>query len=234
MRKKKAEGRRQNTERKTGACRRSCFISAFCFLLSVFIWAFSAAAQTNSATPAPEPGTNAVTQKNIPAPRPPTDIFSDHGRFNLRSNVFVYDGNVRIDDSQMELTCDLLTVEAPKLPPSEKYNRATADGNVIIDFIDDKGETNHATSERAVYTYSITNFVTNAFVVLTGNPVVTNTQGAFAGDPIVWDRIKDEVTSPHLLRMTIQQNQTNAPDFFGGMSQSKTNAPKPKSKEVPR
>lgn len=140
-------------------------------------------AQTNTAS---STATNSarVPRTNAPTEIRPTEIQSLSSVFFLRSNVFVYRGDVRVDNPQMKLTCDLLTIEAPKLAPPGKFNRATAETNVVIDWVDDKG-TNHATSDKAVYTYVITNVVqageaphldTNAPVVLTGNPVVTNSE----------------------------------------------------------
>lgn len=204
------------------------YLSLACLFLGA---ALVLRAQTNSASStvtnsAPVPRTNAPTEVR------PTEIQSLSGQFFLRSNIYVYRGDVHVDDPRMKLTCDLLTIEAPKLPPPAKFNRATAETNVVIDWVDDKG-TNHATSDKAVYTYVITNPVpageaphleTNAVVVLTGNPVVTNSQGVFKGDPINWDRINDVITSPNLVNMTINSTQTNNSDLF------ETPAPKPRGK----
>jgi hypothetical protein len=94
--------------------------------------------------------------------------------------------------------------------------------NVVIDWVDDRG-TNHATADKAVYTYVITNlsetpdikrFETNAMVVLTGNPIVSGAQGTFRGDPIYWDRINGTITSPNMLRMTVNPTETNTTSMF--------------------
>jgi lipopolysaccharide export system protein LptA len=150
----------------------------------------------------------------------PTLIQSDAGQFFLKSNVFVYRGNVRVDNPRMKLTCALLTVEAPKVDTG-KFNRATAETNVVIDWMDDKGP-NHATSDKAVYTYTLTNtsttpeehWETNNFVVLTGNPVVTNVDGTYRADPIVWDRINDVITSTNFLKMQVNPSETNTSSKF--------------------
>ena len=172
---------------------------------------FALSAQTNS--PSSETAA-APLVSNV------TKIQSESGEFLMKSNVYIYRGDVHIDNPQMKLTCELLTVEAPKLQEG-KYNRATAETNVVIDWVDEKGP-NHATSDKAVYTYILTNLAkapeelweTNAFVVLTGNPVVTNVSGSFQGDPIKWDRIKDTITSPNMLKMTIKQGETNTSGLF--------------------
>ena len=170
----------------------------------------------------PEIKTNAPTEVR------PTDIQSSSGEFFMKSNIFVYHGNVHVDNPQMKLTCELLTIEAPKLTNGNRFNRATAVTNVVIDWVDENG-TNHATSDKAVYTYTITNlaetlnagsFVTNALVVLSGNPIVTGPSGSFQGDPVYWDRIKDTITSPNMTRTTVIQKGTNNSSLF------ETTAPK--------
>lgn len=155
-----------------------------------------------------------------------TEIQSRSGQFFLKSNVFVYRGDVHVDNPQMKLTCERLTIEAPKVD-NGKFNRATAETNVVINWWDDKG-LNHATADNAVYTYSLTNVATppaerwetNAIVVLIGNPVITNSQGTFKADPLVWDRINDVITSTNFLDMKINQGQTNSTSLF------ETGAPK--------
>jgi len=195
--------------------------------------AFMMNAQTNSSPPGAEtltpPASVAAEHTTNSAPvRPPSEvsIVSDNGGvFNFKSNVFVYRGNVRVtDDPLMRLASELLTLEAPKLG-TNKFNRATAETNVVIDFLHD-GMTNHATAQRVVWTYSVTNLVTNDLVFLSGNVVITNLQGYLSGDPLIWDRIRDTVTSPNQLTTVIYQRGTNSPSLFGG--HSRTNSPKPK------
>lgn len=193
-------------------------------------------AQTNSLSGSASEARTATTSNSPPTEVRPTDIESRSGQFYLKTNFFVYRGDVHVDNPQMKLTCELLTIEAPTFAQG-KFNRASAYTNVIIDWVDDKGQPNHATSDKAVYTYVLTNTITgadphwetNAAVVLTGNPVVTNTSGTFRGDPIIWDRMSDTITSPNMVRMTINQNGTNnSPGFF------ETPAPSPKSGTTPK
>lgn len=187
-------------------------------------------AQTNPPATEPTAAASADTASRV---RPPTQIHSSSGEFNLRSNVFVYHGDVRIDDPQMKLTCDLLTIAAPKLTEG-KYNQAVADGNVVIDWFDEQGQINHAVSDHAVYEYSITNAVTNATVTLTGNASVTNAQGSITGEPIIWDRIHDNIRYFGGGRTTIRQTGTNMPNLFDAFGTGKTNAVKPKPGGVPK
>jgi lipopolysaccharide export system protein LptA len=152
-----------------------------------------------------------------------TIIHSHESRIYMKSNVYVWGGAVRVDNPQMQLSCELLTVEAPKLDKNKgKYNRATAETNVVIIWTDDKG-TNEATADRAVYTYTLTNtaaappeiWETNAFVILTGNPAVSNAQqGVYRADPIIWDRIRDIIYTTNFHEGIFYQNDTNSPGLF--------------------
>ena len=167
-----------------------------------------------------------------PTTNGPTEILSNSGQFFLKSNVFVYRGNVRVDNPQMKLDCELLTVEAPKLT-NGKFNRAIAETNVVIRWTDEKG-TNQATADRAVYTYSLTNLAklpevrwqTNAFVLLTGNPVITNPQGTLRADPLLWDRVTGVITSPNFQNTTINPGQTNSAGLFEPPTSRANPAPK--------
>jgi lipopolysaccharide export system protein LptA len=164
-----------------------------------------------------------------------TIIHSHQSQIFMRSNVYVWSEAVRVDNPQMQLKCELLTVEAPKIDSEKgKYNRATAETNVVIDWVDDKGATNHATSDKAVYTYVLTNVAvlpevqwqTNALVVLTGNPIVTSPQGVIREDPLIWDRIRDVIYSTNFHEAIINPSGTNSPGLFDTTS--------PKSKPAPK
>ena len=211
---------------------RNLFVTAVVCLAMAAVLALKA--QTNLLSVPSETMSKTVVRTNAPTEVRPTEIESSSGEFFMRSNVFVYHGSVRVDNPQMKLTCELLTIEAPKLTNGNKYDRATAVTNVVIDWVDDKGP-NHATAEKAVYTYILTNlagtldaarYETNALVVLYGNPIVTNTSGAFRGDPIYWDRINDTITSPNFVRMTVNPKDTNNTGIF--------DATTPKTKATPK
>jgi len=131
-----------------------------------------------------------------PPPRAPTQIYSDNSAdFDLNGHQAIYRGHVRVDDPEMKLTCALLVADVPQA--GGHPNHIVAETNVVIDFTDDKGQTNHATSDKAVYLYNVQNGVTNETVTLTGNPQpqVENAQGTQAGDVIVWSR---ENTNSHV------------------------------------
>jgi len=186
-------------------------LGAGCFLL----------AQTNTlstpATPADSPALAGTSTNGQ------TEIRSDNGgEFHYKLKTYIYRGNVRVDNPQMKLRCELLTIESPELPGGGKFNRATAETNVVIDWVDEDG-TNHATAARAVYTYALTNIAklpeeqwqTNAIVVLSGDPFVVTSRLKYKGDPIVWDRIRDVFSSSNALDMTVIPNKSsNSPGLF--------------------
>lgn len=144
-------------------------------------------------------------------PRAPTRIDSDNSAdFDLNGHQAIYRGHVRVDDPQMKLTCAQLTTDLPQA--GGRPNHIVAETNVVIDFTDDKGQTNHATSDKAVYLYNVQNGVTNETVTLTGNPQpqVENAQGTQAGDVIVWDRANNKIhfDNPHMI---FRQNLNGVP-----------------------
>ena len=170
-------------------------------------------AQTNVST-APQP------------PRAPTIINSDRADFDIAARRAFYYSNVRVDDPQMKLTCEKMVADLP--PDGGHINRIVAETNVVIDSVDDKGQTNHATSDRAVYIYNVLNGVTNETVTLTGNAKVENAQGWLTGEPIIWDRANNMMHAENqkmLFRQNISDVMTNA-----NPSATNTNSPPRKAK----
>lgn len=167
-------------------------------------------AQTNAAV-----SETATNKAKIPAqpPRGPTLIDSDSADFDMAGHKAVYRGNVRVNNPQMKLTCVLLTADLPQ--NGGRINHIVAETNVVIDFTDTKGQTSHATSEKAVYDYRVQNGMTNETVTLTGNPKpkVTDAQGTQEGDVITWDRANGgyQFVNPHM----VFTNSTGTNNLFG-------------------
>jgi hypothetical protein len=135
-------------------------------------------------------------------PRAPTRIDSDNSAdFDLNGHQAIYRGHVRVDDPEMKLTCAWLVADVP--PAGGRPNHIVAETNVVIDFTDTKGQTNHVTSDKAVYLYNVQNGVTNETVTFTGNPqpVMENAQGTQAADVIIWDRANNKIhfDNPHMI-----------------------------------
>ena len=178
-------------------------------------------AQTNVTVPVPPASVTTHSPAAPPPPRAQTQIDSDSADFAMTTRQAVYHGHVRVDDPQMKLTCAQLTTDLPE--SGGRPARIVAETNVVIDFTDERGQTNHATSDKAVYIYNVQNGVTNETVTLTGNPLMVNAQGTQAGDVIIWDRASNKLhfDNPHMI---LRQNlngttaDTNSPP-------AKTNLP---------
>jgi lipopolysaccharide export system protein LptA len=160
--------------------------------------------------------TNAVAP-----PRAPTIINSDSAEFDLSSSphkAFYY-GHVQVDDPQMKMTSEKMVADLP--PSGGHISRIVSETNVVIDFLDDKGQTNHAISDKAVYDYNVQGVVTNEIVTLTGHASVTNADGSWMrAEPIIWDRANNRVYGSNET-MSIKQNLNDA--------MGKTNSPAKKT-----
>jgi lipopolysaccharide transport protein LptA len=135
----------------------------------------------------------------LPTPRAPTLINSESADFDLNGHQGIYRGHVRVDDPQMKLTSERLVADMPQA--GGRPNHIVAETNVVIDYTDDKGQTNHATGDKAVYVYSEQGGVTNKTVTLTGNPQMENAQGTQAGDVIILDLANNKIhfDNPHMI-----------------------------------
>jgi hypothetical protein len=166
----------------------------------IFLFALSlcglAVAQTNGV---PNLSTNAPTAKAKAKPHPPTEINADTADFDLNIHQAIYRGHVLVVDPQVRLTCEWMLVDFPA--GGEHLNHVVAATNVVINFIDQKGQTNHITSARAVYDFKVVNAVTNETVTFTGNPVVDTADMTIFSEPLVWDRAanKYHFTEPRMI-----------------------------------
>ncbi|MEJ0090320.1 MAG: LptA/OstA family protein [Limisphaerales bacterium] len=158
-----------------------------------------------------------------------TNIKSEHGFFSNIDRQVIYTGNVRVDDPQMKLTCEQLIVDLA--PSGGHVEKMTALTNVVMDSVDEKGETKHATSDKAVYIYDVVNGVTNETVTLTGNAKVKSGNNWMTGEPIIWNRANGSMTveNPVMLLHPIINNglvPTNPPAVqHTNLSVNKTNFP---------
>jgi lipopolysaccharide export system protein LptA len=146
----------------------------------------------------------------LPTPRGPTLVSSDSADFDLAGREATYHGHVRVDDPQMKLMCEKLIADVPAA--GGHVNHIVAETNVMIDFQDNQGHTNHTTSDRAVYVYSEAGGVTNETITLTGNtqPQVENAQGTLTGDVIVWDRLNNHLSASNQ-KMIFRQSLSGTP-----------------------
>lgn len=181
-----------------------------------------AAEATNAAVKVSLPAaTNTTLVAPPPKPRPATIIeAAGPADFDLSRHRVIYHDHVRVDDPAMKLTCERLTADLPD--SGGRMTNIVAETNVVIDFTDDKGQTNHVTGEKAVYAYDVQNGVTNETVTLTGQPELDNAQGKATGDVIVWNRTSNHlnISNP---KMVFRQNLNGA--AAGTNSPPATNRP---------
>jgi lipopolysaccharide transport protein LptA len=179
----------------------------------------------------------AETNANIvPQPaRGRTTIASQRVFYSNASRQVIYSGDVRVDDPQMKLTCEQLTADFPQ--SGGHIDHLVALTNVVMDSVDDKGQTNHATSDKAVYDYHVQNGETNEIITLSGNAKAETAQVTLWGEPILYDRINGTLTATNQ-HMIFKQNlsatlastnppiaKTNSPPKMMDLPMSKTNFP---------
>ena len=168
--------------------------------------------------------TNAAT---APAPRGPTIINSDRANFDIAARRAFYYGNVRVDNPQMQMTCEQMVADLP--PTGNHISRIVAETNVLIAAVDSKGQTNHSASDKAVYVYNVQGTVTNETITLSGHASVTNADGSWArGEPLIYDRATGHLYGTNY-QMFIKPNDSGA---LGGANSpaAKTNSPPRKAK----
>lgn len=126
---------------------------------------------------------------NAPALKVPDQevvVTSDHGRFDGIKRQMIYVGHVFVTDAKSEMRCGQLTVDLPA--DGGHPTNMVAVTNVVIDALDEKGQTNHITADKAVYAYHVINTVTNETITFTGGdpmPKVDNPQFIIYGEPLV-------------------------------------------------
>ncbi len=81
------------------------------------------------------------------------------------------------------------------LPLAGHIDHLIALTNVVMDSVDEKGQTNHATSDMATYDYHVQNGVTNEIITLSGNARAETAQVILWGEPIKYDRITGSLTA---------------------------------------
>lgn len=157
-------------------------------------------------------GSGALVRAQTSAPAPTgqqTEIYSDNAHFDGNTRQLTYLGHVIVTDPRATLNCGLLTVD---LPSSGGHpTNIVAMTKVVMDALDEKNETNHITCEKAVYTYTVANGVTNEIVTLSGSPQpqIVNPRGTTVADVIVWDCENKTYSWSGNYRFTANPNSSN-------------------------
>lgn len=176
-------------------------------LLLLTGWCGVLAAQTNA--PAPVPADKPVKTSTSTDTNAPMQITSDSAEVDMVKRQAEYRGNVRVDRQDMKLTCGWMLVTLPEA--GGRLDRVTAETNVVIDFTDEKGQTYHVTSAKAVYDFKVENSVTNETVTFTGSPRVETSQSIIESEPMVWDRVKNKFffSGPKMISKGTPGSETN-------------------------
>lgn len=170
-------------------------------------------------------------QTNLPAQKSPEQevgVHSDHFYFDGKTRQLVYSGNVVATNWQGTLTCERLTIKLPPEGAADSHpTEIDAETNVVVDFTKN-GDTNHITSDRAIYAYGIVSAVTNETITFTGHAKAENAKGWMTGEPLVWDNMADRFTGTDF--KTVFKTVPNASDGKNSPLTGTNNltAPKPK------
>jgi lipopolysaccharide export system protein LptA len=134
-----------------------------------------------------------VQTHSTPAEPPAKEVGlkSDFFHFDGKARQLIYTGNVRATNAQGELTCGQLTINLPTQGAigGGQPTNAVAATNVVVVFVNEKGETNRLTCDRAVYDYGVRNAVTNQTFTFTGHATNTGDKMWMTGEPLIWDNI---------------------------------------------
>ncbi len=141
--------------------------------------------------------TNGLVPKQ---PAPELVVTSQTGYFDGKTSQMIYRGDVFVTDHvKAKLYCEQLTVDVPR--DGGHLTNIVAETNVVIDYVDSKGDTNHLTADLATYAYSL---ATNAAIITTNEtatftrfpgralPKMENVHGYFIGDPLIYDFVAQQ------------------------------------------
>jgi hypothetical protein len=166
----------------------------------------------------------AWTQTNSPAVMPvehDVDISADSFYFDGNTNQLVYLGHVFVDDKpQARLNCERLTVYLPE--DRGHPTNIVAEINVVVDVLDNNGQTNHITADKGVYSYQLLNPVTNIVknvplvtyaatnevITFTGGdpmPKLVTPKGYVLADPLIIDVVKKRFETPGHVEMHFKE-----------------------------
>ena len=182
------------------------------------LWAVALAQTNDAAKPKPARG--------------PTVITADTWQMEWETRKLVYGGHVKVNDPQMQLTCEFLTALFRTNTPNLEVQTITAQTNVVIEAVDWEGATNFAWADKLVYSYSVMDGVTNQTLTLTGSPRLSKPpMGELKGDPIVVDLVKGTAFARDA-NTTIQPAGAKviSDEVLGQGKSSATNPPAPSSK----
>jgi len=129
-----------------------CYVTNFNLTLSNRVWTLlrQDLLQTNRTAKARRPGaalklTGGTNAPGLSSTNSPIQIFSDQLEFRYQTGVAIYMGHVRVENAQMELTCEMLTI---RRATNGSIESIVAETNVAIA---NKLDGSRALGERADY-----------------------------------------------------------------------------------
>ncbi len=137
-------------------------------------------------------------------------VSSDHWVLHSISNLAVYSSNVRVVDSQMDLTCEVMTL---RRSTNDSLESIVAETNVVII---SKQDNSRATGDKAVYIVS----PERETVELTGNAHWQDSQHEVKADAFIFDRKDNTVRAEpnaylKLPRVALDQSGPLSPKSHG-------------------
>jgi lipopolysaccharide transport protein LptA len=139
----------------------------------------------------PTAGATIAMATNNPGAEQFAQIFSDE--YTLRRDSARFFGKVRVVHPQMAWQCEALTVH---FTTNSQVDQILGENSVAFTLFDDKGQKINGTGQKAVYSYAVTPTSTNDLVELSGDPVLTTTNGTFKNDVIILDRAHNRLLAP--------------------------------------
>ena len=123
--------------------------------------------------------------------------------YTVKPDGALFRGKVRLEHPQMQWTCGQVEALAPH--GASKTNHVVAEGAVVFDVTDDKGQKVHGTGDKAVYSYGVSGVVTNETMVLTGNPAeLTGTNFTGQNSVFVLDLARHRLGAPGKSKYVVQ------------------------------
>jgi lipopolysaccharide export system protein LptA len=136
--------------------------------------------------------------KRKPPPAFGTGTFAEItcNEYTLSTNSASFRGGVLACHPQMEWMCETLVVKSSGAQ-SGKPDSMLAERNVRFDFENNDGQKVHGTGDKAVYTFGISDTVTNDLLTLTGNPAtLVTTNGTAFNNRIIYNRATGQLSMP--------------------------------------
>jgi lipopolysaccharide export system protein LptA len=136
--------------------------------------------------------------KHKPRPTSGRDTFAEIAckEYTLTTNSASFRGGVLACHPQMEWMCETLVVKSSGAQGS-KPDSMLAERDVRFELENTEGQKVHGTGDKAVYTFGISDTVTNDLLTLTGKPAsLVTTNGTAFNDRIIYNRVTGQLSVP--------------------------------------